>query len=183
MGLKQDLPLIAGLILVLGGVVYAGGTSGLPGIGDLDNPLNEWVSDTSGDKDVNYDLTAQVNIGFHALGEGYMQGFTYQTQKSCTFCLSIGTGDNLALTGANNVRVETTLTNTDTGKVYVQNTKSFGEVSGTEGRTVHISADNLPPGQYEIRYRMSYDPQVVDYANPDGEFTETYSITVPKVEN
>jgi hypothetical protein len=181
MGLKEDLPILVGLVLILGTTVYAVGTTGLPGIGDFDNPL-EIPSDTDepSEGDV-YDLTGQYTVGAYAGGGVYVNGFTYQTQKSCTLCLSIGDlsfGD-LSYTGANNVRTEINVVNKDTGRTVLSTTKFLGEVSGTEDKLVSFEVNNLKPGNYRVMTTTYFEPKYFDL-NFDGEVERDWNVEIPK---
>jgi hypothetical protein len=181
-GVVEDLPILAGIILIVGGVVYAGGSSGLPGIGSLDNPIDTISSDTDSPEKAKHDLTFQYTIGSEATGGVYVNGFTYQTQRSCDLCLSIGEMSFLSVTGANNVRSEITVTNTETGRTVLQNTKFLGEVSGTTDEQIQERADNLEAGTYRIETKTTFEPKYFDLTS-DGVIEKTWRATVPKVQN
>lgn len=183
MGLKEDLPVLAGMLLVLAGVVFAAGSSGLPGIGSFDNPFDE-ISSGTGDEDVDsYDVTTQLNVGTTLTGDTEIGDFTYQTQPSCNFCLSIADGSQFSIGGASNVKADVRVVNQDTGKVYVQTTKFLGELDGGETKRVDVNWDNARAGTYLVRYIVTYDPDAFDLTDLDNVKRKRYNIQVPKVRN
>jgi len=182
MGLKSDLPLLAGLVLVLGGVVFAASTTGLPGIGDFDNPIDEISSGTDGDAE-RYDVSTQINIGSTALGDTEVGDFTYQTQPSCSLCLSIADVSPFSVGGSSNVKADVRVVNQDTGKVYFQTTKFLGDLGPGETKRVDVKWGNAPSGTYLVRYIVTYDPSVFDLTDLDNVKRKRYNIKVPKVNN
>ena len=180
MGLAEDLPLIAGVGLILIGLAYGVTAAGLPGIGSFDNPFDDvWSSDPGSDADT-YDLRSQFSVSASALGGVTISGFTYQTPESGFSLSTIGSSGNLALTGANDVRVTRKLTNEDTGKIYLSDTLQFNEVAGGETITVNTDADNLKPGDYTLNVEVVYDPEWYDIGDLDNTKTREYNIQVPK---
>lgn len=175
MGLEQDLPLLAGLLILLGGLVVGVGQVNLPGTGNIEIP-----SDTTGDKNVNYDMSGQYTVSASALGEVEVDGFTYQTKKSCDLCLSIGNLSSLSLTGASDVRSTVTVTRQSNGNTVMDTTYKLGEVRGGGEQTVKFKVNNLQPGTYDVKTRTVWNPEWFDLTN-DGEIVKTWTISVPKV--
>lgn len=184
MGLKKDLPLIFGMLILLTGVVYASGNAGLPGIGVFDNPFDDIIStdpDTDPEEQT-YDIVTSATLDSTFSGAMGLKGFSYQTPES-GITLSVLDGSALSLGGADAVRVTTTVTNIDTGKVFLENTKRFGELPASETEVVNTKVTNVPAGNYQIKYVVSYNPKYASVEDPDNQFTETYNMQVPKVIN
>lgn len=181
MGIVKDVPLLLGITLILGAVVFSVANLGLPGIGDIQNPVDEIRSDPgNGEKDSLYKVTTQINIGSTALGDTEVNGFTYQTQESCNFCLSIADESALSIGGSNNVKADVRVVNQDTGKVYVQTTKFLGDLGPGETKEVNVDWENAPEGTYLVRYIVTYDPDIFDPTDGDNVKRERFNIDVPK---
>lgn len=184
MGLKNDLPLLAGLVLILSGTVFATGNAGLPGIGVFDNPFDDIVSTDpeTNPENQTYDIVASATLDSTFSGAMGLKGFSYQTPES-GLSLSIADTGDLSLGGADAVRVTTKVTNTDTDRVFLENTKRFGELPASDTEVVDTKVTNVPAGNYEIKYTVAYNPKYAAIEDPDNQFTETYDIQVPKVRN
>lgn len=184
MSLAEDVPILAGVFLILSAIVVFVGVfvaSGLPGLGSFDNPIDEILSQPGGDKVEKYDVTTQINVGTTALGDTEVGDFTYQTQPSCNLCLSIGSSDSLSFTGAENVKADVRIVNQDTGKVYVQTTKFIDELEGGETVSVNTNFNNAEPGNYLARYIVTYDPEAFDLTDVDNVKRVRENFEVPKI--
>jgi len=179
MSLFEDLPILAGLALIVGAGIFFVGTSGLPGVGDFDNPFTKIGSDPDPTMDSRYDVTTQINIGSTALGDVFVRDFTYQTKES-GFSLSIADIGNLAVLGANNVKADVVVQNQDTGKVYLSNTYFIEELDGGETKSLDVNFDNARPGTYMISYDVTFDPAVYDFTDFDNEISKSFTFEVPK---
>jgi hypothetical protein len=179
----NDLPLILGALLLVSGLVYAGGIPDLPGLGNFDNPIdNIYETDPDAETQV-YDLKSEFRVSATAVGDVSISGFTYQTPSSATLLSAVGGLGDLSLTGASDLRVSRTLTNTDTGKIYLSDTVSYGDVAGGEQIVVSTDSDNLKSGNYELDVEVTYDPSWFDPTDIDNTKQETFTINVPKVSN
>lgn len=163
--------------------IYVAGSAGLPGIGDIGNPVDEIRSDNGDGTADAYKVKTQLRVTSTALGDTELSGFTYQTQKDCTFCLSIGDARNLAIGGANDVKADVRVVNKDSGKVYVQTTKFLGEISAGGSKDIEVEWNNAPSGTYLVEYEVDYDPSVSDPTDLDNIKTFEKNIEVPKVVN
>lgn len=183
MGVKQDLPLIFGGLIMLLGAAFLVGSSGLPGIGDFDNPIDDiWSSDPDSDSDV-YDLNSQFRVSAAALGDVEVGAFTYQTSESSTFLSAVGGLGDFSWTGADDVRVTRVLRNTDTGRVILSDTIQYDSVEGGDEVVVNTDVDNLRSGNYVLDVEVVYDPSWFDVTDVDNTKNREFDINVPKVSN
>jgi len=180
MSIVNDLPIIGALLILLAGLTFIVGSAGLPGLGNFDNPVDEIRSNPDPDEDSLYDVSTQLTVGATALGDTDVSGFTYQTQRSCSFCLSIGSTSDLAIGGSKSVKADVTVINQETGKVYVRTTKFLGDIGAGQNKELAVEWANAKPGQYTVNYVVTYDPDVYDISDGDNVKDKTYTIDVPK---
>lgn len=106
-----------------------------------------------------YDLTSSITISATSLGNVAVKGFSYETTKSGFFALSIASSDELAIGGANAVQVEKSLRNAD-GDLVASDVERIGELGAGQSTQSKFSTSNLDPGVYNIKYEVTFDPEV-----------------------
>ena len=91
----------------------------------------------------------------------------------------IGPNANLAFGGVNNVELRFQLEDS-TGTTIADGSKYIGELGVFQSEDAGFSADNLEPGEYTVKYRLTYTPDFGVTEGVEQEKNLEKNIRIPK---
>lgn len=163
------------MILVSG--AYGAGLIDLPGT--LPFPSLGGDSGTDTDQDPRYTVNTNIDIvgtdTFVVFDEPSFEYSTSRCRFTCGFSF-VGPGDSFSFFGAREVELTTTLVNSDGQRVKEVN-KFIGELGLNAREETSQSFNNIRPGSYTVRYRLTGTGNLLD--NPVDKTLEK-EIRVPK---
>lgn len=175
-------------MILLGGIsVFVGlgglGLAGSSGISLCDIPVvSQFPSDCGTEVAEKYDLDTEITVqATDANAVFNEQSFEYTTTKSTSFdgFSFLGPQSNLAFGGANDVTLDFQLFNSN-DELVADGNKYIGELGFLQRESVSFTADNLPTGDYTVRYGLSYTQDLGFWEGADYDKTLEKNIRVPK---
>lgn len=168
-----------GVFIGVGGLQLAGSSGNaacnIPVVEGLFSQCNTEVTEK-------YDLRTEITIqATDANAVFNEQSFQYSTEKSSIYdgLSFLGPQSNLAFGGANDVSLNFQLFNSD-GELVADGNKYIGELGVFQSESSVFTVDNLPTGDYTVRYGLSYTQDLGIVEGSEYDKTLEKNIRVPK---
>jgi hypothetical protein len=182
----KDAVLTGSIVLAMAIFVFGSGAVALPGTGSTNYicsvpVVSDYFDNCNSGVAERYDVSTSIRVEATDVNAVLDEGsFQYETEKTCTICLSmIGFSENLAFGGANDVTLDFQMVNSE-GTLVADGSKYIGELGVLQGEEVSFGSDNRPSGMYTVKYELTYTPDFgVTEGVPQVKTLEK-SIRVPK---
>lgn len=143
--------------------------------------VNQFFDSCDTDVAEKYDLSTSISVSATDVNVVFEESeFDYRTDKASVLSLAsfIGPDQNLAF-GANQVELGFQLENSD-GALVADGSKFIGELQALQNEEVKFSVDNLPTGDYTVKYRLEYNPDFEAFEGDTKVKTLEKNIRIPK---